>query len=144
MWTRYATRGQIRTDGRFPGSCQATAYYVAAEAFTNAPKYADLAWAAPPGRGPTATVPVSARASLPAPRLPALSSFLPAGIDAFVPMGMEAIVSSQLRGDGHTAASGRLSRLAAGQRLRGVHPQRGDGVLHREAQRQRDQHRSQA
>ena len=24
-----------------PGSCQATAYYIAAEAFTNAPKYAE-------------------------------------------------------------------------------------------------------
>jgi signal transduction histidine kinase len=33
-------RVQVRTDGRLPGSCEATAYYVAAEAFTNAAKHA--------------------------------------------------------------------------------------------------------
>ena len=33
-------RVQVRADGRLPGSCEATAYYVAAEAFTNAAKYA--------------------------------------------------------------------------------------------------------
>ena len=33
-------RVQMRTDGRLPGSCEATAYYVAAEAFTNAAKHA--------------------------------------------------------------------------------------------------------
>ena len=77
---RYLRQGCSAADGRFPGSCQATAYYIAAEAFTNAPKYAEasavdiviersgivihlparcepaedcvLAWAAPPGRGP--------------------------------------------------------------------------------------------
>ena len=43
----------------------------------------------------SATLPVSARASLPAPRFAAFSSLLPAGLDAFVPAGMEAIVSSQ-------------------------------------------------
>jgi signal transduction histidine kinase len=31
---------QVRADGRLPGSCEATAYYVAAEAFTNAAKHA--------------------------------------------------------------------------------------------------------
>jgi signal transduction histidine kinase len=31
---------QLRTDGRLPGSCEVTAYYVAAEAFTNAAKHA--------------------------------------------------------------------------------------------------------
>jgi signal transduction histidine kinase len=30
----------VRADGRLPGSCEATAYYVAAEAFTNAAKHA--------------------------------------------------------------------------------------------------------
>src|ERR1700729_57556 len=34
-------RVQVRTDGRLPGSCEATAYYVAAEAFTNAAKHAE-------------------------------------------------------------------------------------------------------
>src|ERR1700722_9114627 len=34
-------RVQIRTDGRPPGSCEATAYYAAAEAFTNAAKHAE-------------------------------------------------------------------------------------------------------
>ena len=33
-------RVQVQTDGRLPGSCEATAYYVAAEAFTNAAKHA--------------------------------------------------------------------------------------------------------
>jgi signal transduction histidine kinase len=33
-------RVQLRADDRFPGSCEATAYYVAAEAFTNAAKHA--------------------------------------------------------------------------------------------------------
>jgi signal transduction histidine kinase len=33
-------RVRLLTDGRFPGSCEATAYYVAAEAFTNAAKHA--------------------------------------------------------------------------------------------------------
>jgi signal transduction histidine kinase len=33
-------RVQVRADGRLPGSCEATAYYVAAEAFTNAAKHA--------------------------------------------------------------------------------------------------------
>jgi signal transduction histidine kinase len=33
-------RVQLRADGRLPGSCEATAYYVAAEAFTNAAKHA--------------------------------------------------------------------------------------------------------
>ena len=31
---------QVRAEGRLPGSCEATAYYVAAEAFTNAAKHA--------------------------------------------------------------------------------------------------------
>ena len=30
----------MQADGRLPGSCEATAYYVAAEAFTNAAKHA--------------------------------------------------------------------------------------------------------
>jgi signal transduction histidine kinase len=34
-------RVQLRTDGRLPRSCEITAYYVAAEAFTNAAKHAD-------------------------------------------------------------------------------------------------------
>ena len=34
-------RVQMRTDGRLPGSCEVTAYYVAAEAFTNAAKHAN-------------------------------------------------------------------------------------------------------
>ena len=34
-------RVQTQTDGRLPGSCEATAYYVAAEAFTNAAKHAN-------------------------------------------------------------------------------------------------------
>jgi signal transduction histidine kinase len=34
-------RVQLRAGGRFPGSCEVTAYYVAAEAFTNAAKYAN-------------------------------------------------------------------------------------------------------
>jgi len=34
-------RVQLRTDRRLPGSCEVTAYYVAAEAFTNAAKHAD-------------------------------------------------------------------------------------------------------
>jgi signal transduction histidine kinase len=34
-------RVQMQTDGRLPGSCEATAYYVAAEAFTNAAKHAN-------------------------------------------------------------------------------------------------------
>ena len=34
-------RVQVRADGRLPGSCEVTAYYVAAEAFTNAAKHAD-------------------------------------------------------------------------------------------------------
>jgi signal transduction histidine kinase len=34
-------RVQVRVDGRLPGSCEVTAYYVAAEAFTNAAKHAD-------------------------------------------------------------------------------------------------------
>jgi signal transduction histidine kinase len=33
-------RVQVRTGGRLPGSCEVTAYYVAAEAFTNAAKHA--------------------------------------------------------------------------------------------------------
>jgi len=33
-------RVQVRADGRLPASCEATAYYVAAEAFTNAAKHA--------------------------------------------------------------------------------------------------------
>ena len=33
-------RVQMRADGRLPGSCEAAAYYVAAEAFTNAAKHA--------------------------------------------------------------------------------------------------------
>ena len=33
-------RVQIQADGRLPGSCEAIAYYVAAEAFTNAAKHA--------------------------------------------------------------------------------------------------------
>jgi signal transduction histidine kinase len=33
-------RVQMRAEGRFPGTCEATAYYVAAEAFTNAAKHA--------------------------------------------------------------------------------------------------------
>jgi signal transduction histidine kinase len=33
-------RVQVRADGRLPSSCEATAYYVAAEAFTNAAKHA--------------------------------------------------------------------------------------------------------
>jgi signal transduction histidine kinase len=33
-------RVQVQADGRLPGSCEATAYYVAAEAFTNAAKHA--------------------------------------------------------------------------------------------------------
>jgi signal transduction histidine kinase len=33
-------RVQVRADGRLPGSCEATAYYVTAEAFTNAVKHA--------------------------------------------------------------------------------------------------------
>src|SRR6202051_27324 len=33
-------RVQVRADGRLPGSCEVTAYYVAAEAFTNAAKHA--------------------------------------------------------------------------------------------------------
>jgi signal transduction histidine kinase len=33
-------RVQVRVDGRLPGSCEVTAYYVAAEAFTNAAKHA--------------------------------------------------------------------------------------------------------
>jgi signal transduction histidine kinase len=33
-------RVQVQTDGRLPGCCEATAYYVAAEAFTNAAKHA--------------------------------------------------------------------------------------------------------
>jgi hypothetical protein len=33
-------RAQVRTQGRLPGSCEVTAYYVAAEAFTNAAKHA--------------------------------------------------------------------------------------------------------
>ena len=33
-------RVQMRADGRLPGSCEVTAYYVAAEAFTNAAKHA--------------------------------------------------------------------------------------------------------
>jgi signal transduction histidine kinase len=33
-------RVQLRADGRLPGSCEVTAYYVAAEAFTNAAKHA--------------------------------------------------------------------------------------------------------
>ena len=33
-------RVQVRAEGRLPGSCEATAYYVAAEAFTNAAKHA--------------------------------------------------------------------------------------------------------
>jgi signal transduction histidine kinase len=33
-------RVQVRADGRLPGLCEATAYYVAAEAFTNAAKHA--------------------------------------------------------------------------------------------------------
>ncbi len=90
--------------------------------------------AAPPARGRSVTLPVSARASLLAPRFAAFSSLLPAGLDAFVPAGMEAIVSSQPRRDGRAAAGGWLSRLAArrlvgGKRRRGVHPQRGDCVL---------------
>jgi signal transduction histidine kinase len=32
---------QVRADGRLPGPCEITAYYVAAEAFTNAAKHAD-------------------------------------------------------------------------------------------------------
>jgi hypothetical protein len=102
--------------------------------------------AAPPARG---TAPLCQYpASLVAPRFAAFSSLLPAGLDAFVPAGMETIVSSQLGRDDRAAAGGWLSRRAArrlvgGKRRRGVHPQRGDGVLRREAQRQRDQHRSQ-
>jgi signal transduction histidine kinase len=34
-------RVQLQTDGRLPGPCEITAYYVAAEAFTNAAKHAD-------------------------------------------------------------------------------------------------------
>jgi len=34
-------RVQLRADGRLPGSCEVTAYYVAAEAFTNAAKHAN-------------------------------------------------------------------------------------------------------
>jgi predicted ATPase/signal transduction histidine kinase len=34
-------RVQLRADGRLPGSCQITAYYVAAEAFSNAATHAD-------------------------------------------------------------------------------------------------------
>jgi len=34
-------RVQLRADGRLPGWCEVTAYYVAAEAFTNAAKHAD-------------------------------------------------------------------------------------------------------
>ena len=34
-------RVQMRADGRLPGSCEVTAYYVAAEAFTNAAKHAN-------------------------------------------------------------------------------------------------------
>jgi signal transduction histidine kinase len=34
-------RVQLRAGGRLPGSCEVTAYYVAAEAFTNAAKHAD-------------------------------------------------------------------------------------------------------
>jgi predicted ATPase/signal transduction histidine kinase len=34
-------RVQLRADGRLPGSCEVTAYYVAAEAFTNAATHAD-------------------------------------------------------------------------------------------------------
>jgi signal transduction histidine kinase len=33
-------RAQVRAEGRLPGSCEVTAYYVAAEAFTNAAKHA--------------------------------------------------------------------------------------------------------
>jgi signal transduction histidine kinase len=33
-------RVQVRADGRLPGSCEITAYYVATEAFTNAAKHA--------------------------------------------------------------------------------------------------------
>ena len=32
---------QLRANGRLPGSCEVTAYYVAAEAFTNAAKHAN-------------------------------------------------------------------------------------------------------
>ena len=59
----------------------------------------------------------SARSSLPAPRFPALSSFLPAGLDAFVPAGVEAIVGSERWRDDHAAAGGWLGRLAVGERL---------------------------
>ena len=38
--SRLPVRVQVQTDGRLPGSCEATAYYVAAEAFTNAAKHA--------------------------------------------------------------------------------------------------------
>ena len=34
---------QVRVGGRLPGSCEVTAYYVAAEAFTNAAKHANAA-----------------------------------------------------------------------------------------------------
>jgi signal transduction histidine kinase len=34
-------RVQVRTEARLPGSCEITAYYVAAEAFTNAAKHAN-------------------------------------------------------------------------------------------------------
>jgi len=37
----FPVRVQMQTDGRLPGSCEATAYYVAAEAFTNAAKHAN-------------------------------------------------------------------------------------------------------
>jgi signal transduction histidine kinase len=36
-------RVQVRVGGRLPGSCEVTAYYVAAEAFTNAAKHANAA-----------------------------------------------------------------------------------------------------
>ena len=34
-------RVRLRADGRLPGSCEVTAYYVVAEAFTNAAKHAN-------------------------------------------------------------------------------------------------------
>ena len=36
----FPVRVQLQAGGRLPGSCEATAYYVAAEAFTNAAKHA--------------------------------------------------------------------------------------------------------
>ena len=68
-------------------------------------------------------------------RLPTLVSFLPSGLDAVVSASMKPVVSSKLGRDDR-AAGGWPGRLAAAERLPGVHPQPGDGVLRGEAQRQ--------